>query len=73
MTYTLFYQPSGDAMKEIISAPSIDELKVAAKEDSKKQERPPERYLYSIKGTFQLFNREEVRQCNIYNSIHLNE
>jgi len=67
--YKLMYQPPEGARMLIISAPSIEELKVAARKDSKKNGRAPERYLFEYTTSGLLFSSEEARQCNVYNSL----
>ena len=67
--YCLFYKPSGDSAFLICSAPSIDEIKNAARKDSKENGRAPEKYLYKYTTSGLLFNNEEIRQCDIYNLI----
>jgi hypothetical protein len=67
--FCLFYKPLGDSAFLIISAPSIEELKVEARKDSLENVRDPSKYTYEYTTSGMLFNNEEIRQVRTYNVL----
>lgn len=67
------YMVAPNQAKDVISAPSLEELKAYARKDSKENGRAPERYFYECTEITPLFNTEECGQVDYYNLIYLNE